>query len=364
MENTAIATPTDTSVSTDAPNENGENGGQTEDLSYMTPRQRKSYLADQARNAEVQSREAATVKLDAPIASAEDVLKQVGGKPDAKPSTKPDNKPTDAKPSDPPAKKYTVKNKGKDVEVDEKEYHRLANHGYEAQEAIQRGRMQEQRALQFLAKLKESPIQTLVDYVGTEQAQKAIESFLTERIKFDMLPEVERDLHMTKEELKRYKAIEDEQKRQKEEHEFETLTNQRIQHITTEIADALKDSPLPSDDNDVITRVATYMKKWTEMELKKKAANPQYKPKPAVAKQLVSLVVEDLKKESDRAKAILGKKNDRETIRQPINPYGTKYTPPANGLPKTESMPQQKHETSKQYFKRIRKEIDQAMNGR
>lgn len=180
-------------------------------------------------------------------------------------------------------KKYKVKVDGQELEVDEGELLRGYSHQKAANKILQEGKKARKQAEEFIAMMKdEGKLFEVIQKLGHDP-RKLTEQYLAKQLEEEMLDPREKEFRRAQEELKRYKAQEEQMKAEQQRRLDESLKAKYAKDYSDQFVDALKTSGLPAT-KPMVAEMAKYVQR---------AAKIGFKMTPSEAAQLVK---EDVQK--------------------------------------------------------------------
>jgi hypothetical protein len=292
----------------------------------------------------------ASAPAEASVGSEGAVEQQAGGQQPTKPDagTKPVEQPSDGT----GVKKYKVKVNGEDMEVTEDELIQGFQTRKAADAKFREAAMARKQAEEFISLLKKDPIKVLSHPSLGIEFRKLAEEYLYNQLEEEMMDPKDR-------ELKKYKAIMEEQERARDERakaeqeaQIEQLKAEYSQNYVKDITEALQNTGLPKNEF-TVKKIAFYM-----AEALKRGYS-------LTAKQVAPLVKEDYIKEQkalyssldgDMLVQLLGDDLVGKIRKYDVNKVKAK-TPPSTPKEQPVSQAPKAKKTSKKSYEEYMKEV-------
>ena len=153
--------------------------------------------------------------------------------------------------------KHRVKIDGSEAEVDYDELIKAYQTGKASTKRFTEAAQKEKQVAQFLSAIKEDPF-TALQQLGVENVDEIAERRIADRIRWEMMPEDERERLELKKKLQQYEQKEQSYKKQQEEAQYQLEMAQALKEVDEEIGAELKKSgtkPSPK----VVARLAEIM---------------------------------------------------------------------------------------------------------
>lgn len=158
-------------------------------------------------------------------------------------------------------RKFKVKVDGREEEVDEGELIRGYSHQRAANKKLQEGVAARKQAEAFINMLRdENQLFDVLKKVGHDETKlrKLAEGFLTEKIKYEMLPEEQRKLLEAERRLREYEEIEKKRQEEAKRQHDEAMRKKYSEEYTKQFVDVLKAEKLPAN-NVTVAEMAKYI---------------------------------------------------------------------------------------------------------
>lgn len=168
-------------------------------------------------------------------------------------------------------RKHKLKVDGQEIEVDEDELKRGYSHQRAANKILQEGKTLRKQSEEFLGMMKDKgKLFEVIQKLGHDP-RKLAEEFLAAQLEEEMLDPRERELKVTKSQLKRYEEMERAQKEAVERQRDEQLRSKFAADYTKQFTEALTASNLPPT-KPMVAEMAKYISRAAKLNFQMTAA--------------------------------------------------------------------------------------------